>query len=307
MWVFQFVRFKNLFIVALTQYLLYFLLLIPNFKSHQITPSLDNLHFFLLVFTTVLIAAGGYIINDILDFEMDELNKPDKVFINNQISVSHAWKSYFGIVGAGAIISIYLAIYVNQFPLFFIYPVAVTLLWLYSRSFKKQVLLGNIVVSLFCAFVAGIVIFAERTAIKNLYSSDYEKGAYLVFLFEAYLIFAFMSTLFREIIKDIEDQEGDAQLNCRTLPIVFGLKNAKIVTFLIGTILFILVSFFTFWLSENDELSGLAFSIIGVLAPLGFSIWKLANSKTKKDFHQLSQLSKLIMISGLILLIIIIL
>lgn len=305
MWVFQFVRFKNLIIVALTQCLLYFLLIIPSFRVHSITPSLDDFHFFLLVLTTMIIAASGYIVNDILDYEIDQFNKPDKVFIGNKITQSKAWFFYFGIMALGGFISIYLALYVKQFPLFFIYPIAVGLLWLYSKYFKKQVLIGNVVVSIFCAFVAGIVAFAERAAIRNLTEINEEIGSKLVFLFWCYLTFAFLSTLFREIIKDIEDIKGDKNENCKTLPIVWGINNAKSVAFLIGFVLWISVIFFGLWLLRNEEIIGIIFSIIGILAPLGFALIKLKQAQSKNDFHKLSQLAKLTMISGLILLIII--
>lgn len=305
MWFLQFLRLPNLIIVALTQYLLYFLLLRPYFETYQIPLSLDAFHFFLLVLTTILIAASGYVINDILDYKIDQFNKPEKVFINNQISISRAWQLYYFIIGLGGVISIYLAIHVNQFPLFFIYPIAVFLLWAYSKYFKKGVLIGNIIVSVFCAFVAGIVLFAERKAFFLLNEQNEEIGFRVGLLFGGYLLFAFLSTMFREIIKDIEDIEGDRKMNCRTLPIISGIKVSKIIAFSFGIILFILIIFFNLWLFENNEFFGLLYSILGIVFPLGFAFWKLKSAESQKQFHQLSQLSKFIMLSGLILLIII--
>ena len=93
----QLIRFKNLIIVILTQYLLQYLILVPAFKNTGLVPLLDSFHFGILVLSTLIIAAGGYIINDLEDYEIDLLNKPEKVIINKYISATNARKLYWGI------------------------------------------------------------------------------------------------------------------------------------------------------------------------------------------------------------------
>ncbi|RMG88513.1 MAG: hypothetical protein D6714_00575 [Bacteroidetes bacterium] len=304
MWILKFIRFPNLLIVALTQYLLCFLLLRPWFHQHHIATSLDGFHFFLLVLTTVLIAAAGYVINDLFDYSADTWNKPDQVFIHKKITPDGARKLYAGLVATGGAIAIYLALHVGQFPLFFIYPVAVGLLWLYSRHFKKGILVGNIIVSLFCAFVAGIVLFAEREAFFELWKSDPDAARWIWTIFGGYLAFAFYSTLFREIIKDLEDMEGDQRQHCRTLPIVFGMTAAKRVGLFTGAFLWVLVAIFGLFLWQKGKLAGLAFTIAGLLSPLSYALFRLPRTNEKTGFHRLSQLAKYIMLAGLVLLLI---
>lgn len=294
------IRFPNLIIVVLTQYLLQYLILIPAFELAGIIPLLDHFHFSILVFSTVLIAAGGYIINDLEDYEIDLLNKPDKVIINQYISAQNAWKLYWSISILGFLISLYLAFYVKNLPLIIIYPTAIFLLYFYSKSLKKSVLWGNMIVSIFCAFVAGIVIFAERENVWEMKGL----GTAVVNIFIFYLLFAFFSTMFREIIKDIEDEEGDRKNGCRTLPIIFGKNVAKWVGIFFGNVLLGILVYWIFLKKENGFDLGFFYILIGIIFPLLFSIIKLYLAKTKKEFHFLSQISKYIMLSGILYLLI---
>lgn len=294
------IRFPNLIIIVLTQYLLQYLILIPAFHEVGLSPLLSHFHFSIFVFSTILIAAGGYIINDLEDYEIDLLNKPEKVIINQFIPEQNAWKLYWGISLLGFFISLYLAFHVENLPLIFIYPIAVFLLFIYSKSLKKSVLWGNLIVSIFCAFVAGIVIFAERENVWEMKGL----GAEISKIFIFYLLFAFFSTLFREIIKDIEDEEGDRKNGCQTLPIVFGKTTAKWVGIFFGNVLLLTLGYWLFLKKENGFDVGIIYILVGIIFPLIFSIFKFYLAKTKKEFHLLSQISKYIMLSGILYLLI---
>jgi 4-hydroxybenzoate polyprenyltransferase len=294
------IRFPNLIIVVLTQYLLQYLILVPAFESAGVSPLLDHFHFSILVLSTVLIAAGGYIINDLEDYEIDLLNKPTKVIINQYISAKNAWKIYEGVSIFGLLISLYLAFYVRNLPLIIIYPTAIFLLYYYSKSLKKSVLWGNVIVAIFCAFVAGIVIFAER---ENVWEMK-ELGVEVSNVFIFYLLFAFFSTMFREIIKDIEDEDGDRKNGGQTLPIVFGKTKAKWVGIFFGNGLLWILGYWLFLKKENGFDLGFFYILVGIIFPLLFSIVKLFLAKTKKEFHLLSQVSKYIMLSGILYLLI---
>lgn len=299
------IRFPNLLIVAFTQYLLNYLVLLPALKTARLSPTLNAFHFFLFVLTTLIIAAGGYVINDLTDYKIDCINKPEKVIVNKIISLKTARHYYLALTIFGFVISGYLALYVNNLPLLIIYPIAVGLLYFYSRHLKKTALLGNSIVALFCAFVAGIVLFAERESYFQLKKIAPPIADEIWLLFLGYSIFALLSTLFREIVKDLEDRQGDLMADSKTLPIVLGNRTTKIIASFFAGLLLVLVVWFASWLSEKSQLPALQFTWAGIILPLLFSLFYLSCAKTKKQFHQLSALIKFIMLSGIILLIII--
>lgn len=296
------IRFPNLIIVAFTQYLLEFLILIPAFSAAGLSPALDIPRFLLLVCSTMLIAAGGYVINDIEDVEIDRINKPEKQIVGRLISVKSAWVYYFILFFLGFVISLYLAIHINNLPLLSIYPAAWLLLYLYSKYFKKMPLIGNVTVAVFCALVAGIVLFAERHAFMELVNMGVHFKVTAVFIF--YLFFAFISTLYREIIKDLEDHQGDAENGCRTLPIVLGIKTTKVITFTVGGI-FALGFYFLlkhlYYFSGNAPL-GFTLVLVGMVLPLSASFYFLYNAQQKSDYKYLSRIAKFLMLSGILLL-----
>ena len=296
----QLIRFPNLIIVVLTQYLLQYFILIPAFRKAELTPLLDHFHFFILVLSTLIIAAGGYIINDIEDLEIDKMNKPERVIVGKFISVKNAHRLYWGITSIGLLISVYLALYVNNLPLVLIYPTAIYLLYIYSKSLKKSVLWGNLIVSIFCSFVAGIVLFAERANFFKLFDIDSEIGNHVALIFLAYMLFAFFSTMFREIVKDIEDVDGDLKNNCTTLPITHGIGMAKNVAYFFAIVLLGLLNFWVYLRCLVGAEKDLIFFIGGIILPLLFAIYQLKMATSKIQMHQVSSLAKYIMLSGIL-------
>ncbi len=296
----KFLRLPNLIIVGITQYILLYCLLLPFLQQEGISPVLDHLHFFLFVLDTVLITLSGNIINDIEDYEIDLINRPDSVFVSKYISVQQAWFLYFFVVIISFLLALYLAFYVNKLLLVLIYPVAVALLYFYSRSFKKLPAIGNLVVGIFCGGVAGIVLFAEKDAYFQM--SATLKNTTL-WAFVAYSIFAFLTTMYREVIKDIEDMEGDAERNCKTLPIVIGEKKSKIIAFFFGASTVILTGYVSFLFYANDfHFTLWAYPILAIIFPTLFLLFLNIKAKQKKDYHKISTGIKGIMLTGLLFL-----
>ncbi len=302
---FRLVRFPNLVIVAVTQYLLQYSIVIPSFKKAGLVPSLPSWQFAFFVFTTMLIAAGGYIINDITDFPSDMVNKPHKVIVNKKMSLSAAWRFYISLLFIGFAIALYLAIFVRNPGLVLIFPMAWGLLWLYSKKLKKLPFIGNFTVALFCAVVAGIVLFAERKGIAILWDTSPSSGKNLALISGGYIWFAFSTNFIREVIKDLEDLVGDTATHCRTIPIAWGEGTARIIVGIYTILLIISLLVFSVWLFENNEhAAGLA-ACFGIALPSLYLLFLVTRAKTKANYSRLSSIAKVVMAAGLFLLLLI--
>jgi 4-hydroxybenzoate polyprenyltransferase len=298
---FRLIRLPNLIIVAVTQALIYYQLLQLTFRKYSLSGTFSSFEFVLFTVATILITASGYIINDIYDIETDRINKPDKRIIQVHLSVSNAWKIYISIILTGAFISLYLA--VQRYDLFywFIYPVAIFLLYGYSRWFKGIPYLGNIIVSLFCAAVPGIFFLSEAHILKELKIKDLSSFLSLHGLLLSYVIFAFLTNLYREIVKDLQDEAGDKLANIHTAAVYFGNKTTKFVALFIALIISIVI-IYTFSQAIFSNIPYLfAVQCLLIQMPLSVSIIKLIQAKNDKAFRNVGLWIKLIMINGLIL------
>ena len=271
--VFRLIRFQNLLIIILTQYLAA-IFLVGNERSKLLTISEFNL--FLIVCSTVFIAAAGYLINDYYDVKIDMLNKPEKVIVGYKLERRQVliWHSVFNFSGIflGTLVSIWIGV-LNLF--------AASLLWLYSNRLKRLPLLGNLAVALL-------------TGLSLLVLALYYRSNYLIIL--VYSSFAFGVTLIREIIKDMEDMRGDEAFGCKTLPIIFGIRKTK--WFIYILIFGIAVALYVF--SIKVQSSGLSTYFVLLLVPSLYLIFKLIRADTKQLFNHLSQFCKWLMIGGIL-------
>ena len=301
------IRFKNLLIIALLQYLLRYALIIPiiTHYDHDFTPVLSHLRFALLVIATVCLAASGYVINDYFDIQIDLVNRPDKVLVGKKIRRREALLLHLILTFIGVFIGFFLA-YVTRKENYVIMFLAVpVLLWYYSTTFKKQILIGNIIISLLTALVAYVVVSVEFAAIGRITHGpeilNSKACSTAWFWTTGFAFFAFISNLTREIIKDLEDMKGDQMNGCRTLPIALGTRYTKALTILLILFSVVALWFIYFTIPEltNNKITFYYF-IVALTLPYILLIWQVKKARIPVDFHTASRLSKLIMLSGII-------
>jgi 4-hydroxybenzoate polyprenyltransferase len=304
--IFGLIRLPNLLIIAFTQYAMRHLIMEPLLPSASFSLQFSNLHFFLLVLATLFIAAAGYIINDYFDTRTDRINKPEKVVVGVSINRRTAMTMHtiFNIIGVG--IGIYLSIHIGIISLSFIFFLAAGLLWFYSTNYKRQFLIGNLTVAFLTAMVPLIVVLFEIPMLNKEYGTimlQYNSSFNNIFIWVAgFSIFAFLTTLIREIIKDTEDFEGDAAYGMKTLPIVAGIPLTKTIlaVMISGTVfmlVFILVKFIMFSAEQTDYISLTYFATFLVI-PFVILLTLILIAKEKADYHRASVLIKLIMLFG---------
>ena len=290
----------NLLIVAISQWLIYVVYLFPMTED-KMNVELDDRLWLLFIIDTVLIAAAGYVINDLMDQKADAFNKPNKVYIGiGKIPPVGGWIYYGVLVLVGFGLAFYIANAIGKMHLLVIYPVAVCLLFLYSYSFKKLPLIGNLVVSIFCAFVPGIIWYAEFDVINSFEFQHNIIRQLVDQYFPAYITFAFLSTFVREIIKDIEDVQGDMKSSYRTLPVVAGISRSNVIALFFSILLFLSYGLWIF--NQQTHIKTpliLPPLLLGLVIPTGYIIYSIYRAKSTADYSNISKMLKYLMIVSL--------
>ncbi len=285
-------------IVAISQVLIYLVYLFP--ARRMVSMELDGNLWILFVMDTVLIAAGGYVVNDLLDQKADALNKPEKQFIGNEgISPFAGWIFYLLLVVLGFGIAFYIAYQIDKLLLLSIYPAAVILLYLYSSHFKRMPLYGNIIVAIFCGFVPAIVWYAESDMIEALSTVNISHHKMIENVFVAYIIFAFFSTMVREIVKDIEDMEGDELSHYKTLPIVAGKERANVMALFFSILLLLSYGLWFVGYTGNQLIVIGSIVFLGLILPTMMIIRQIYRAKLQSDYSIISKRLKYLMIGSL--------
>lgn len=293
------IRIENLLIIAITQWCIKYLVFAPINEFSKFTPAL----FAVSLTSTLLIAAAGYIINDYFDVKADRINRPETVVID--VVIKRRWAMILHIIfnGIGLILGFYLAMKCHSLKLLMFQILSILLLWFYSTHFKKQLLIGNIVVSLLTATIPLMPMIYDYYLIGSMDSfiklmiGDFLKTLVIIVL--GYSAFAFLTSFSREVIKDMEDYKGDVQTGCKTMPIVWGMITSKVVTFflIIITIGLLLLASFKFY--KEEQLVAVYYILILVIAPLGILIIQTIRAKSSKDFKMASLLLKFTMLFGI--------
>ncbi len=300
---FRLIRLPNLFVVALTQALIYYRFIRADLLAADLVPRLSEAYFWQLCSLTMLVTAGGYIVNDMLDEESDAINRPGKNKVQLLGSNRCLWW-YLMTVLLGFAISLSLAFSLGELRLLWLYPLSVTVLALYSRRIKTFPFAGNLVVAAYCAGVPLVLALAERDSLAALRLRDPQAAEELWLILLVYAAFATLATVLRELVKDLEDEQGDRRVGRRTLPIYLGIPISKGIAFgLVGGCWWALV---LPWWAQWTPFLGLPVRLylMALGAVLVLIAIRLYASKTQQDYRFLSSWLKYFLLAGLGLLLI---
>ena len=287
------VRYPNLLMIVLTQVLVKYFL----FEPFKLDVTLDGLGFSLLVISMVCLAAAGNIINDLHDTETDTVNKPHKLIIGNKISekAAYNWFIALNIIGVG--IGFYLSNLVGKpsFTALFIIPSA--FLYFYATQIKGTVLVGNLVVSIMVAMIIVMVGIFDLVPAINPANLSTQKVIFLILV--DYAIFAFLVNFIREMVKDQEDIKGDYKAGYQTLPVILGRKRTNMITFFITLLPLAGVLYYIYNYLYDNKIA-ILYAMLLVMGPLLYFLVKIPGAETKKQYHQLSTLLKMVLAAGLL-------
>ncbi|MDO6759192.1 geranylgeranylglycerol-phosphate geranylgeranyltransferase [Tamlana sp. 2_MG-2023] len=287
------IRWKNLCMIALVQFLIKYALLEP----FGVETTLDFFGISLLALATICIAAAGNVINDIYDIETDFVNKPDRIIVGKTISEKAAYNLFIALNLIGVSLGFYLSHLVDKAPFFTIFVLISALLYVYATTLKQTLLIGNLVISILVA--SSILIVGVFDLLPEM--SPENRATQLTFfkVIWDYAVFAFMINLLREIAKDLEDIDGDYNAGMNTLPIALGRERTKNILIALNFVPLVAIIYYVTSVLYKQQIAVIYF-LIFVLAPLIYILIKTFSASAKKDFHHLSNIYKLVMLFGML-------
>ena len=298
-------RLPNLVIVFLTQAIPYWLVLRPALLKAGAIPALDERRFGIIVLATVLTTLAGYVLNDYFDRDIDAINKPHRVVYGRWLPSSTALLLYTVLVVGVHLMAFWIdkeVPTINRWPLW-VFPGVSFLLFLYAWQLKCTAILGNLLVSILCAAVPVIMVFAEERPIWLASFREPQLVQQAVGLVWLYALFAFITNLLREQVNDLEDFQGDSACGCATLAVSKGPRFAKkpagftalTVCALVGILLF-------FWSQTEAPVWQIAAGVGFLLVPALLTAYLIAKAESRPHYARASALIKFIMVVGLLLL-----
>ncbi len=294
------IRYQNLLMLALMQFLFRYGFL----KLQNVQLALTDWQYGLLVLATVSIAAGGYIINAILDVKTDTDNRPNTIIIGDSISEAKGYNLYIGFTVIGVVSGFYLSNTINKPSFASLFIIIAATLYFYSLSLKQSLLIGNLIVALLLSFSLLIV------GVFDLYPVTSEENRPIMGLLFGilldYAIFAFLLNFIREIVKDLEDVKGDSNQGMRTLPIIFGVKKTtKLVLALSLIPIICIVYYLNYYLFQSGLIISTIYGFVFILAPLIYFTLTIGSARQTKDFHHLSAVLKWVLFFGILSIVVI--
>lgn len=292
------IRWPNLVFIVITQCLFEWAIYGRVYPAND--TAIFNGPFIQLVLASVLIAAAGYIINDYFDQNIDQINKPEKMVVN--VIINRRWVIFWHMtLSLAGLFFTALALPVQQYWHLVLGNLgAILLLWLYSTNFKKQLLIGNVLISLLTAWVILILFFAKYPLVMHeMLGLDHAKVRFFR-LTILYAAFAFIISLVREVVKDMEDMEGDQKYGCKTMPIVWGILATKVFVAVWLVVLIAALLILQFYVLGLGWWHSAGYCLLFIILPLVITAQKLYKANTPSDYHRLSTLIKWVMFTGIL-------
>jgi len=302
----QLARWSNLVMLAILMWVMQQWVAIPLLHHAMFDNVMPWWVLTLLITATVLIAAGGYVINDYFDIKIDRINRPDRVLVTTLISKQQAIRYHQALSIAGVAIGLVVAWWCRSWVLGMVMILVPGLLWFYSSSYKRQFIIGNLIIALLAALPPLTIAITNIAKLTHLYGDimTYSPLSHDLYIWlGSFALFALLTTLMREMIKDMEDVEGDRELECHTLPVRIGEWGTKWVVSVLGiaTIgLLIYIGFFCLpYPSGWTNLSG-RYIAFGIITPMVGTLWLMWAAKISSDYRVAQGVMKFVMLMGIL-------
>ena len=305
------VRWQNLLMTAVVLYVMEKWVVTPILRAAYFSEQLPWWILVLLIAATVLIAAGGYVINDYFDVKIDAINRPDRLIVTRSVSKDQAMRLFQVLTAAGIVCGLAASWFVRSWVTAVIFVFVPGLLWFYSASYKRQLIIGNLTIALVTSLCPMLIAFSNVAYLKILYSNlnginvlEYTTLPHDIYLWVGgFAAFAFIGTLVREIIKDLQDQMGDRELECHSLPIVWGEFPTKVII----TVLLLMMAGALVWLMgwvipfpHTWQSLHVRYIVLGLLIPVACVVWLLWRARISSDYRVAQSVMKFVLLMGVL-------
>ena len=300
------VRWSNLLFLAALIWLMEKWVAVPILDKAAFGEQMPWYVLLLLMLATVLIAAGGYVINDYFDVKIDRINRPDELIVTRTVSKPTAMRLSIGLSATGMVCGLVLALLLRSMTFAVLFIIVPGLLWFYSSSYKRLFMVGNLTISLLAALTPMMVAMANVAVLQLRYAAilPYTTLVHDIYAWlGGFALFAFLLTWIREIVKDMQDQMGDRELECHSMPVVWGDMWTKVfVTALIVLTLAVIGHLWYHVLPFDRGWSSLStrYILFGIVTPLIGSLGLLWAAKIPSDYKTCQQLVKFTMLLGML-------
>ena len=289
------VRWSNLLFLAALIWLMEKWVATPILVKAAFGEQIPGYMLLLIILATVLIAAGGYVINDYFDVKIDRINRPDEVIVTRSVSKPAAMRLSMTLSGIGIACGITVAILLRSLTIGILFVLIPGLLWFYSSSYKRLFMIGNLIIALLAAVTPMVVALTNVAILQLRYETilpyttlPHDLYAWL----GGFALFAFLLTWIR-----------DRELECDSMPVVWGESGTKafvtalivLTLAIIGHLWWHILPFPTAWTSLSTR-----YIALGIVTPLLCSIWLLWAAKIPSDYKTCQQVVKFTMLIGML-------
>ncbi|NVK27754.1 MAG: UbiA family prenyltransferase [Flavobacteriia bacterium] len=267
--------------------------------------AIDKIQVVILAFSLGFIAAAGYIINDVYDQQADEINKPKRRTVGVKISEKMAMRAFYTLAILGLASGAYVSYVIDHLNYIYLHGLSLAILWLYAIDFKARYLIGNLLIALLAGLnVWAVGMFALLPTALRL--NEYDIAVPVVdhpisqhfILISVLAGFAFISTLLRELVKDMQDIEGDKRVGYKTVATRSTRTVAKVIIAVVTTLEILGL---TWVLAQwSDDKIALFYIVAFLVIPLLAFLIYLPKVEKKEQWGLISNGMKIQMFMGLL-------
>ena len=300
------VRWSNLLFLAALVWVMEKWVAVPILNKAAFGEQVPWYILLLVILATVLIAAGGYVINDYFDVKIDRINRPDELIVTRTISKPAAMRLSIALSAAGIVCGLVISILLRSWTLGILFIIIPGLLWFYSSSYKRLFMVGNLIIALLAGMTPMLVAMTNVAQLQLRFAPILPYTTLTHDLYAwlgGFALFAFLLTWMREIVKDMQDQMGGRELECHSMPVVWGDTWTKVfVTMLIlitlaviGHLWYHVLPFPIGWNSLSTR-----YIVLGIITPLLGALGLLWAAKIPSDYKNCQLLIKFTMFIGML-------